>query len=286
MNLPMNTKICPTVWMNSFSFLTLPTLLVLTAGLLVAATENPLQAQQQWGHLTGKVVVTGELPEIPREELGTNADREYCLDNGEVPLDKNLIVNDKNELRDVLVMMFLTPDETEPAYHPMYEELKQQPATLDNVRCCFEPHALFVRTGQKLQLKNSDTIGHNCHIITFNNEHNINLPAGGTVEITLDKEERAPGEVKCDIHPWMDSVIMVRNNPYVAFTDAEGNFQIENIPAGNWKFQFWHKKAGWLRQLEVEGYTVGRRGELEVSIEDGQALQLGTLKLPADAFKK
>lgn len=247
---------------------------------------TPLAAQESWGHLTGKVVIVGEVPEIPKEELGNNADREYCLEDGEVPLDKNLIVNENNEIRDVLVMMFLAPGEDEPAYHPMYEEKKQEPISLDNVRCCFEPHALFVRTGQKLQLKNSDSIGHNCHIITFNNEHNVNLPPGGTVEITLDKPERAPGEVKCDIHPWMDSVIMVRDNPYATFTNEEGQFTIENIPAGKWKFQFWHKRIGWLRQLEVEGYTVGRRGELEVEIQDGERLDLGTLKLPAEAFKK
>lgn len=247
--------------------------------------STPVMAQDSWGHLTGKVVVVGEVPEIPKEELGNNADREYCMDNGEIPFDKNLIVNANNEIRDVLVMMFLAPGEEEPAYHPMYEEKKQQPVALDNVRCCFEPHALFVRTGQSLLLKNSDSIGHNCHIITFNNEHNVNLPPGGTVEITLDKPERAPGEVKCDIHPWMDSVIMVRDNPYVAFTDENGQFTIENIPAGKWKFQFWHKRVGWLRQLEVDGYTVGRRGEFEVEIKDGEKLDLGTLKLPTEAFK-
>ena len=135
-------------------------------------------------------------------------------------------------------------------------------------------------------MKNSDPVGHNCHIITFNNEHNINLPANGSVVLVLENPERAPGEVKCDIHPWMDSVIMIRDNPYVTFTDANGEFKIENVPAGKWKFQFWHKKCGWLSKLEVEGAEVGRRGEFEVEIVADQETDLGKMHLPAEAIKK
>ena len=53
--------------------------------------------------------------------------------------------------------------------------------------------------------------------------------------MVLQHSEKVPGEVKCDVHKWMDGVLMVRDNPYVAITDAQGKFQIENIPAGEWK---------------------------------------------------
>ena len=260
-------------------------ILILFCGACFLCGMHGTAAQEPWGHLKGKLVVKGDAPQPAQLDLGTNPDKEYCLVGGQNPVDQNLKISKDNELADVLVMMFLAAGEEEPAYHPSYAAAKEKPAELDNKECCFVPQALFVRTGQKLLLKNSDAIGHNCHIITFNNEHNINIPAGSNAEITLENPERAPGEVKCDIHPWMSSVIMVRDNPYVAFSDAEGQFTIENIPAGKWKFQFWHKKVGWMRTLEIEGYEVGRRGEIEVEIKPGETLDLSKLLLPADSIK-
>lgn len=259
--------------------------LILLCGVYLGVGMQGVWGQEPWGHLKGKIVISGDAPKPAELDLGTNPDREYCLVDGRNPVDKNLKVSGKNELADVLVMMYLASGEEEPSYHPSYEATKEIPAELDNKECCFVPQTLFVRTGQKLLLKNSDTIGHNCHIIAFNNEHNVNIPAGSKVEITMENPERAPGEVKCDIHPWMSSVIMVRDNPYVAFSDADGQFTIENIPAGNWKFQFWHKKVGWMRTLEIEGYEVGRRGEIEVEIKAGDTLDLNQLLLPADSVK-
>jgi plastocyanin len=243
------------------------------------------QDSEAWGNLAGQIILAGPLPQIAEEQLGSNPDKEHALIDGKVPLDNNLTVGSNGEFKDVLVMMYLAPGEDDPTYHASYDEKKAQPVTLDNVKCRFVPHTLFVRPGQKLVLKNSDPVGHNCHIIAFNNEHNINLPANGTAEVLLDKSEKAPGEVKCDIHPWMDSVIMIRDNPYVAFTDAEGRFTIENIPAGKWKFQFWHKKVGWFSKMNAEGYEVGKRGEIEIEIKPGETLDLGILKLPANALK-
>lgn len=260
----------------------------LATGLMIsscAAAAEP--GDDAWGHLTGRIVVQGEVPDSQPENVANSPDKAVCLVDGKVPLDDNIVVNDDGGLRDVFVMMYLGRNEEEPDYHPSYKELKEaQSLAIDNVKCRFEPHALFVRTGQKLTLKNSDPIGHNCHIVTFNNEHNINLPPGGSLDLVLEHSEKVPGEVKCDVHKWMDGVLMVRDNPYVAITDAEGNFTIENIPAGKWKFQFWHKKVGYLRALDVKGKKVGRRGEVEFEITQDQSLDLGNLSLPAEAFKK
>jgi plastocyanin len=240
----------------------------------------------QWGHLTGQILLKGDVPAIAAEDLGTNTDKSHALIDGQAPADDNLIVSKKNEVKDILVMMYLAPGEEEPVPHESYEKLKTEPVTLDNKNCRFVPHVLFVRPGQKLVLKNSDPVGHNCHIIAFNNEHNVNLPAKGSAELVLEKAEKVPGEVKCDIHPWMDSVIMIRDNPYVAFTDDGGKFIIRNIPTGKWKFQFWHKKFGWLSKLEAGSYSVGKRGELDVEIKADQATDLGVMALPVEAIKK
>ena len=263
-------------------------LTTLVTGLVLsnfAAASEP--GDDAWGQLKGQIVVKGDVPASQPEDIANSPDKATCLVDGKVPADDNIVVDEDGGLRDVFVMMYLGRKEEQPDYHPSFKELKEsQTLSIDNVKCRFEPHALFVRTGQKLTLKNSDPIGHNCHIITFNNEHNINLPPGGSMDLVLEHSEKVPGEVKCDVHKWMDGVLMVRDNPYVAITDAKGNFIIENIPAGKWKFQFWHKKVGYLKTLGVDGKKVGRRGEVEFEISADQPLDVGQLSLPAEAFKK
>ena len=256
------------------------TILTQSAGLVDA------QSTDAWGTLTGKIVVNGTAPANSPENLENSADKAICMVDGKPPLDDNIMVGENGELRDVLVMMYLDRGQEEPSYHPSFDESKGQAIVIDNVKCRFEPHVLFVRPGQSLTLKNSDSVGHNCHITTLSNEHNINLPPNGSANLVLTETDKAPGEVKCDVHKWMDAVIMVRDNPYVAVTDAEGNFKIENVPAGNWKFQFWHKRVGWLNQIEIPGKEVGRRGEVELEIKPNETLELGSLSLPADSFKE
>lgn len=241
-----------------------------------------------WGVLKGKIVVDGEAPKNEPEAVGNNPDREACLIDGKIPLDDGVLVNEKNELADVFVMMYegrgaKTPDK----FHPSFDKSKAVKLTLDNQRCRFVPRSLFARPGQTLILKNSDAVGHNCHITTFKHEFNVNVPANKETEITLGEDsDKIPGDVKCDIHTWMDSVILIRDNPYVAISSKDGSFTIENLPPGDWKFQFWHKKIGFLKTIEIEGYEPDRKGIIEVSIKQGETLDLGTLKLPADAFAK
>ena len=182
-------------------------------------------------------------------------------------------------------MMYLKGTDP-PAVHPSYEEAKQEPVVIDNINCRFTPHALFVRTGQTLRMKNSDNIGHNCHVNTFNNEKNVNLPAGQHVDWAPENNDTSPGPIVCDVHAsWMDATVLVRDEPYVGISSEDGTFTVENIPAGEWKFQFWHKNAGNLRQLQVEGYEVGRRGEIELTIADGETLDLGTMSIAGEELE-
>ena len=257
---------------------------------LAPATEKTSQAKPagDWGNLSGQIVVTGKVPPQLPEKVGNNPDKAACLVDGKVPLDDGIVVGQNQELRDVFVMMYTgrgadVPDK----FHPSYNEDKVVSITLDNVKCRFVPKAVFARAGQKLTLKNSDAVGHNCHGTTFQQEFNVNIPAKKEVEITLEKlSDKVPGPLKCDIHPWMDGSILVRDNPYVAITDANGKFNIQNLPPGEWEFQFWHAKAGYLKKLEVKGYDTSRKGLVKMSIKKGETLDLGNLQLPAESFSK
>lgn len=251
---------------------------------LAVLTGTASAQEQKWGDFKGQIIVEGKLPEIEREKI--DKDRSSCLTGKEPPLDDNLIVSKDGGFKDVFVMMLRSEDDPLPPIHPDYDRQLQQPVVLDNKNCRFEPHALFVRIGQPLRMKNSDDVGHNCHVKLFNNEINVNIPIGEHVDVKLEEFEKVPGNVVCDIHSWMDAVLLVRDEPYVAITDADGKFQIKNVPTGKWEFQFWHKRVGYMRKLQIPDYKVGRRGEIEIEIGDEMQLDLGKLKLDSSAIRK
>lgn len=245
-------------------------------------TPNGVKAQESgYGHLKGRIVVTGEVPAAEEIALSTD-DKQYCIDNGKPFTSRKLLVGPDGQLKDAFVMMYFgRSDKKRPEPHPSYKDAP--PVVLDNVNCRFEPRAIFVRKGQEIAFKNSDRIGHNCHVVTMNFEENCSLGAGQELSVAMEDSSRLPGIIKCDAHPWMEALLLVRDEPYAAVTDDEGSFVIENIPAGEWKFQFWHTTRGYLRALEKDGESaVGRRGEITVTIPDGGVLDLGEMTIPAE----
>lgn len=254
--------------------------LIVMALLSVCPDRASYGQQGAWGHLSGRIVVSGTIPEPAPLELSTD-DKAFCVATGKSFVDQSLVVGTNGGLQNACVMMYFSPrDKARPEVHPSYDDSAKKSVEINNKNCLFEPRNLFVRTGQMLTLKNSDAIGHNCHIVTMNNEENVSLGAGLSADVRMTKSDRTPGIVKCDIHPWMKAVILVRDEPYACFTDVGGNFRIENIPAGEWTFQFWHERPGNLKGLTRDGESVvGNRGEIKVVIEDGKVTDLGELKI-------
>ena len=55
-----------------------------------------------------------------------------------------------------------------------------------------------------------------------------------------------PFSYSCSIHPWMKGYVGTFAHPYFAVTDADGNFEIKNAPAGDWRLLVWQEKVGWV----------------------------------------
>ena len=116
---------------------------------------------------------------------------------------------------------------------PTYDEDLDKEVLLDNVYCRFEPHVQFLQTGQKLIVGNKDDEGHNTNISVTsvgNVAFNEIIPAMGKLEKTFAKPERRQVEVKCNIHPWMSAILVIKDHPYMAKTDKDGKFEIKDLP--------------------------------------------------------
>jgi plastocyanin len=256
--------------------------LLLLVGTSLCGYQSAALAQGGYGTLSGQVLVDGQVP--PAAKSDVNKDQAICLADGNVIYDQSLVVGPNNELQGAFVMLLLKPRE-EIKIHPDLQTPPTEAVELDNNKCVFVPPVLAIRTGQTLIMKNSDAAGHNCNVASFNNAINVNLPPNSETPHKFEKSDKVPAVVKCDIHPWMVAYMLIRDDPYFAVTDAEGKFNIEKIPAGKWTFQFWHSRCGYMKDLKQGGKAlVGRRGEVEVEIKDGETLDLGKLLIEAKAL--
>lgn len=123
-------------------------------------------------------------------------------------------------------------------------EIPEEPAKLDQLGCIFIPHVSGVRAGQKVGFANSDPLVHNSRSYAKKSSpFNIGQVAHSERFKTFRKPEMGV-KIRCDIHIWMNAWIHVMDHPFFATTDAEGNFSIEGLPAGEYTLAAWHEVYG------------------------------------------
>ena len=78
---------------------------------------------------------------------------------------------------------------------------------------------------------------------------------------------------------------LIRSNPYMAATDDQGRFEMKNIPVGTWEFVFWHERATYLTDVQVDGEPAQwRRGRAAIAIQPG-GVDLGVVTVAAERFQ-
>ena len=140
--------------------------------------------------------------------------------------------------------------------------------TLDNKNCRFEPLAGISYVKSQYVIKNSDPLLHNTSLGKMIREgvrrtvYNLALPFKDQV---IEKPNRVSGliDVKCDAHPWMRAYVYSSRHPYVAITDANGNFEIKDLLPGNYKVRIWHEGfEEVIKEIEVKA---GKTSELNAT---------------------
>ena len=136
--------------------------------------------------------------------------------------------------------------------------IPSEPAVLDQKGCIYVPHVFGMMAGQELLIKNSDATLHNIHSMPkVNKEFNFAMPkVVKKKKASFAKSEPDPFYIKCDVHPWMKTWVLVSDHPYYAVTDKSGNFSIDNIPPGTYEVVCWQEKFGSKRALTSK-VTIG-----------------------------
>lgn len=238
---------------------------------------------EDWGTFSGQFVYGGDAPKPA--PVNVTKDTEVCSNQGLV--DEQLVVNAENKgVANIVIYMYRKSSEPVPPIHESYAESAEGKVTMDNKSCRFEPRVAAMRTTQTLVIGNKDSVGHNTKVDSLSNAQlNPIVPANSEMEVKMPEVERLPVSVSCSIHPWMKGFLLVKDDPYFAVTDKDGKFEIKNVPAGEWTFQFWHEKSGYVDGVVVGGAeTKWKKGRLKVAMTaDGK--DLGSVTVPAATFE-
>jgi len=106
----------------------------------------------------------------------------------------------------------------------------------------FTPHTLAIPVGASVDFPNFDPIFHNAFSSYNGQIFDVGLYPPGTSR-TVHFTREGVVRVFCNIHSSMSAVIVVLATPYFDTTDANGRFEIRDVPAGEYQLHVFHERA-------------------------------------------
>lgn len=212
------------------------------------------------GEATGRALHEGEAPEVKPLSIDAKA-AEGCVPGGGAvdATDQSLLLSADGGIANVVIQISVDGQEV---------KVPETPIRMDQSKCRFEPHVVVIPVGSTVEYLNSDSVSHNVHTYAKRNDSmNKTIAAGGKESQKYEKSDQV--EIKCDIHPWMNSHLIVTDAAFYAVSDANGKFSIAGLPAGTHKVDYWHEKLG--------------KGKAEITVKDDGTADGFEIKLGGDA---
>jgi hypothetical protein len=234
-------------------------LLVIAVTLLTAGNSSPVR-------LKGIVLYNRTAPAL--ESPAVTRNRAVCGDR--VP-NETLLIHPKGGLQNVLVFIANVAPES----------LATLQLSLETRGCRFQPHVVALGVGSQLTVRNGDPMLHNVHarlhefetgwdktstlqIFTNRAETYFNFAFPAQNNTAVQKMDK-PGLIRLRSdagHDWMSGYILVMPHRYFAVTDAEGKFELPELPPERYDLVLWHETLGVKRQI-VEA-KAGEKNELVI----------------------
>jgi hypothetical protein len=214
--------------------------LLTTVAAIAAASSVPLagspyqsEAVANGGKIAGVVKLAGAPPSVP--PIKTTKNQDYCGLSIPNPL---YMVGKGGGLANVeIYIKDISKGKPKPT----------EPITLLNEHCMFHPRVQGACVGQQVKISSADPILHNTHpqvAETNATLYNVALPFKGFSVVKPLATQAGVLRVKCDAHEWMRAWILEFDHPYFATTDADGHFEIVNVPPGTYTVVAWHEMMG------------------------------------------
>jgi plastocyanin len=100
----------------------------------------------------------------------------------------------------------------------------------------FAPSVLPVLRGAQIDMSNDDWVSHNVFSKSTAKVFDLGIYGQDARKVvTFDKVGVV--DVFCSIHPRMNAVILVLQNPFFAKPTRDGNYSLDNVPAGTYRLK-------------------------------------------------
>jgi hypothetical protein len=189
---------------------------------------------QDGGTIRGTVKWQGALPHLVSSEI--NKDTQVCDPLGQKhrDLERLLIAPTGGVANTVVFLRNISKGK------PM--DLPASRRFLNQKSCRYEPHILLVPSQATLTVRDSDPL---LHTVQMSGSADYNLPfIREGQEITRPMTREGIVSLHCNAgHVWMNGEIIVARHPYYTVTDQDGNFELTDVPPGDYEIVAWHE--GW-----------------------------------------
>jgi plastocyanin len=203
--------------------------------------------------IRGVVLNAGPAPD--HKQIPINIDQYVC---GKSKEDDELIVGPNRGIRWAVVSIQAPPPAAK-------WEPSSKPIQIDQQQCLYVPRVVVVPVGGTVEFLNTDRLLHNLHSVsTENPTFNRTQPKGRTIPVVFKKPETV--RVDCDLHTWMRAWVVVAEHPFYAVTGANGEFVLDNVPAGKYTLKVWQEVLGTV----THDVTVGDKDTTGVTVEMGK----------------
>lgn len=207
------------------------------------------------GSVSGKALFTGKKP--AQKKIDMDSDPICAKLHPDPVFDEAIAVNPSGGLANVFV--YIKQGLEDKKFTP-----PEDPVVIDQKGCWFRPRVLGVQVGQILKVTNSDPLTHNIHpLAQVNREWNQSQPPESEPFIRRFIQPEVMIRVKCNIHGWMRAWIGAVPHPYFAVTNADGAFELKNVPPGNYTLEAWQEELGKLEQQ----VTLAPSGKNEITFQ-------------------
>jgi hypothetical protein len=239
-----------------------------------ASLSPEISAQSTWGTVTGQFV------------LGRSDESRIRRLTNMVP--RNVFIDTRTRgIANIVLTLRVANGAPYPLPHREYDVYDKviRRITINNP---IQPRVTLIRTGQQLQLTNALADPVEVKVDTIKN-HKVHqkLNPMRTINLQFEKEEQLP--VVISLLPPSQQIgwLVVRDSPYMAVSDTEGRFTISNLPTGDWTFQAWHERCGYVTEIRRGGTSESwPRGHFQIHIPPSGKQDLGKFELSLECFEK
>jgi tetratricopeptide (TPR) repeat protein len=202
--------------------------------------DYKITSVDQGGTLSGHINLTGTVPKARAFHLIHAPNIKFCSrmsDGKGHRILHDFSVSKKGGLQDTIIAI------------QGVTKGKPFPRNMQSLRlklCHASKYVIGIKNGEDIMIENTDPIKHEIATYEIYGAHRNQtsnksvLAANSQVRSAFIKPGAPEFILKCNLHPFLQTRGYIISNPYFAVSDAEGNFNIENIPPGTYEVTAWH----------------------------------------------